>query len=238
MVGLLAVAEAYLDAVFAAHAAAVWAPGLLLGAGILLATWFPVAGALTAVACFPLGLLVGAPDIGGAGLIGLIGITAWAGWRLPRRRSLVVLAAAMAAGVLTSLLAGQSAWEAIFQPAILVPGWFLALRAGVSGFLLKVAPPEQLIEAVRTVAAGQGLLDPAVTLRVIAAFAATEPPAPPDPGLQQLTPHEQDVLRLLAEGLSNAEIAARRYLGEATVKTHLSRILMKLGLKTRVQAVV
>jgi DNA-binding NarL/FixJ family response regulator len=113
-----------------------------------------------------------------------------------------------------------------------------ALRAGVSGFLLKVAPPEQLIEAVRTVAAGQGLLDPAVTLRVIAAFAATEPPAPPDPGLQQLTPREQDVLRLLAEGLSNAEIAARMYLGEATVKTHLSRILMKLGLKTRVQAVV
>ncbi|MEU4422222.1 response regulator transcription factor [Actinoplanes sp. NPDC024001] len=113
-----------------------------------------------------------------------------------------------------------------------------ALRAGVSGFLLKVAPPEQLIDAVRTVAAGQGLLDPAVTLRVIAAFAGTEPPAAADPGLQQLTPREQDVLRLLAEGLTNAEIAARMYLGEATVKTHLSRILMKLGLKTRVQAVV
>ncbi|WP_328472042.1 response regulator transcription factor [Actinoplanes sp. NBC_00393] len=113
-----------------------------------------------------------------------------------------------------------------------------ALRAGVSGFLLKVAPPEQLIDAVRTVAAGKGLLDPAVTLRVIAAFAGTEPPAPPDTGLQQLTPREQEVLRLLAEGLTNAEIAARMYLGEATVKTHLSRILMKLGLKTRVQAVV
>jgi signal transduction histidine kinase len=133
MVGLLAVAEAYLDAVFAAHAAAVWAPGLLLGAGILLATWFPVAGALTAVACFPLGLLVGAPDIGGAGLIGLIGITAWAGWRLPRRRSLVVLTAAMAAGVLTSLLAGQSAWEAIFQPAILLPGWLLGVLSRTNG---------------------------------------------------------------------------------------------------------
>lgn len=113
-----------------------------------------------------------------------------------------------------------------------------ALRAGVSGFLLKVAPPEQLIEAVRTVAAGRGLLDPAVTLRVISAFAATEPPAPPDPGLEQLTPREKEVLRLLAEGLTNAEIAARMYLGEATVKTHLSRVLMKLGLKTRVQAVV
>jgi DNA-binding NarL/FixJ family response regulator len=112
-----------------------------------------------------------------------------------------------------------------------------ALRAGVSGFLLKVAPPEQLIDAVRTVAAGQGLLDPAVTLRVIAAFAGQEPPAPPAE-IGQLTPREQDVLRLLAEGLTNAEIAARMYLGEATVKTHLSRILMKLGLRTRVQAVV
>ena len=113
-----------------------------------------------------------------------------------------------------------------------------ALRAGVSGFLLKVAPPEQLVEAVRTVAAGQGLLDPAVTLRVIAAFAGQEPPAVRSAALDALTPREQDVLRLLAEGLTNAEIAARMYLGEATVKTHLSRILMKLGLRTRVQAVV
>ncbi len=113
-----------------------------------------------------------------------------------------------------------------------------ALRAGVSGFLLKVAPPEQLIEAVRTVAAGQGLLDPAVTLRVIAAFAGQEPDPPRAPVLDTLTPRELDVLRLLAEGLTNAEIATRMYLGEATVKTHLSRILMKLGLRTRVQAVV
>ncbi|WP_433307455.1 response regulator [Actinoplanes sp. CA-030573] len=113
-----------------------------------------------------------------------------------------------------------------------------ALRAGVSGFLLKVAPPEQLIEAVRTVAAGQGLLDPAVTLRVIAAFAGRPPEAPDREILDRLTPRELDVLRLLAEGLTNAEIAARIYLGEATVKTHLSRVLMKLGLRTRVQAVV
>ncbi|WP_328472040.1 histidine kinase [Actinoplanes sp. NBC_00393] len=133
VVGLLAVAEAYLDVAFAANAVAVWAPGVLLGAGIVLATWFPVAGALTAVACFPLGLLVGAPDIGGAGLIGLIGITAWAGWRLPWRRSLLVLAAAIAAGVVTSLLAGQSVWEGIFQPVILLPGWFLGVLSRTNG---------------------------------------------------------------------------------------------------------
>jgi DNA-binding NarL/FixJ family response regulator len=116
-----------------------------------------------------------------------------------------------------------------------------ALRAGVSGFLLKVAPPEHLVEAVRTVAAGGGLLDPAVTLRVIAAFAGQ-----PDPGhtasraaeLESLTNRETDVLKLLAQGLTNTQIAARLHLGEATVKTHLSRVLMKLGLTTRVQAVV
>jgi DNA-binding NarL/FixJ family response regulator len=113
-----------------------------------------------------------------------------------------------------------------------------ALRAGVSGFLLKVAPPEDLVAAVRTVAAGQGLLDPAVTLRVIRSFAGA--PAP-DPGraaeLAQLTERETDVLALVAAGLSNAEIAARLYLGEATVKTHVSRVLLKLGLRDRVQAV-
>lgn len=116
-----------------------------------------------------------------------------------------------------------------------------ALRAGVSGFLLKVAPPEHLVEAVRTVAAGGGLLDPAVTLRVIAAFAGQ-----PDPSrgtsraaeLESLTNRETDVLKLLAQGLTNTQIAARLYLGEATVKTHLSRVLMKLNLTTRVQAVV
>ncbi|GII89119.1 DNA-binding response regulator [Sphaerisporangium siamense] len=116
-----------------------------------------------------------------------------------------------------------------------------ALRAGVSGFMLKISPPEHLIEAVRTVAAGGGLLHPAVTLRVIAAFAAR-----PDPArtpvraaeLDSLTARETDVLKLLAQGLTNTQIAARLYLGEATVKTHLSRVLMKLNLTTRVQAVV
>ncbi|MGY2004369.1 LuxR C-terminal-related transcriptional regulator [Blastococcus sp. SYSU DS1024] len=113
-----------------------------------------------------------------------------------------------------------------------------ALRAGVSGFLLEVAPPEDLVAAVRTVAAGQGLLDPAVTLRVIRSFAAAPAPDPARAGaLAQLTERETDVLALVAAGPSNAEIAARLYLGEATVKTHVSRLLLELGLRDRVQAV-
>jgi DNA-binding NarL/FixJ family response regulator len=113
-----------------------------------------------------------------------------------------------------------------------------ALRAGVSGFLLKTAPPEQLLHAIRTVAAGDGLLDPAVTRRVIAASAAAPAPDPrAAAALATLAPREVEVLRLVAEGLSNAEIAARLYLGEATVKTYLSRLLTKLDLRDRVQAV-
>ena len=114
-----------------------------------------------------------------------------------------------------------------------------ALRAGVSGFLLKVSPPEQLIAAVRTVAAGGGLLDPAVTVSVIESFArAPSARTPRSAALDALTDRERDVLARLAHGRSNAEIAAELYLGEATVKTHVSNVLHKLGLRDRVQAVV
>jgi DNA-binding NarL/FixJ family response regulator len=114
-----------------------------------------------------------------------------------------------------------------------------ALRAGVSGFLLKVSSPEDLIAAVRTVAGGGGLLDPAVTLRVIESFASAPPSrVARSERLDALTGRERDVATLVARGLSNAEIAAELYLGEATVKTHVSSALMKLGLRDRVQLVV
>jgi DNA-binding NarL/FixJ family response regulator len=115
-----------------------------------------------------------------------------------------------------------------------------ALRAGASGFLLKNAPPEQLVEAVRAVAAGDGLLAPEVTRRVIEEFARRSPP-PAVPGadaLSELTERELEVLRLMARGLSNAEIAERLVITPGTAKTHVGRILMKLGLGNRVQAVV
>ena len=115
-----------------------------------------------------------------------------------------------------------------------------ALRAGASGFLLKNAPPEQLVEAVRAVAAGDGLLSPEVTRRVIEEFARRSPP-PEVSGmdaLDELTERELEVLRLMARGLSNAEIAARLVITPGTAKTHVGRILMKLGLGNRVQAVV
>ncbi|MEV4009941.1 response regulator transcription factor [Nonomuraea angiospora] len=114
---------------------------------------------------------------------------------------------------------------------------YAALRAGTSGFLLKVSPPEQLLEAIRVVHAGDALLDPAVTSRVIATFAGRAEPTP-SPRLAELTPRELEVLRLLARGLTNAEIAGELYVGEATVKTHVARVLMKLALRDRAQAVV
>ena len=115
---------------------------------------------------------------------------------------------------------------------------FTALRNGASGFLLKNAPPDQLIEAVRIVAAGESLLSPSVTRRIIEEFArAGAPTAAPDL-VDPLTEREMEVLRLVATGMSNAEIAERLYVGEATVKTHVSNVLLKLGVRDRVQAVV
>jgi DNA-binding NarL/FixJ family response regulator len=111
------------------------------------------------------------------------------------------------------------------------------LRAGASGFVLKDDPPEQLIEAIRTVAAGDALLSPAVTRRVITQFARKPRPEPPT-GLDELTAREREILRLIASGLSNAEIAGELYIGDTTVKTHVTHIFQKLGLRDRVQAVV
>ena len=112
-----------------------------------------------------------------------------------------------------------------------------ALRAGASGFVLKDDPPEQLIAAVRTVAAGDALLSPAVTKRVIRQFTRIQRPAPP-PGLEELTARERDIFRLIAGGLSNAEIAEALFISETTVKTHITHIFQKLELRDRVQAVV
>ena len=112
-----------------------------------------------------------------------------------------------------------------------------ALAAGASGFLLKDATAERLFDAVRVVAAGEALLAPSVTRRLIGRFAGRRPRAASG-ALDELTPRETEVLTLLAEGLSNAEIAARLVLGEETVKTHVSRILRKLDLRDRAQAVV
>ncbi|MFI9363565.1 response regulator [Kitasatospora sp. NPDC053057] len=115
-----------------------------------------------------------------------------------------------------------------------------ALRAGASGFLLKDAPPADLIAAVRVVAAGEALLAPSVTRRLIADFARNRPAKRRDPKLRLngLTPRETEVLELIARGLSNQEIAARLVLAEQTVKTHIGRILGKLDLRDRAQAVV
>ncbi|WP_407566174.1 response regulator [Streptomyces sp. 184] len=121
-----------------------------------------------------------------------------------------------------------------------------ALAAGASGFLLKDVTAEQLFDAVRVVAAGEALLAPAVTRRLIAEFARLRSSRPerggdqdgPGAPLAALTPRETEVLRLLAEGLSNPELAARLHVGEETVKTHVSRLLAKLGLRDRTQAVV
>jgi len=112
-----------------------------------------------------------------------------------------------------------------------------ALRAGASGFVLKDDPPEQLLDAIRTVSRGEALLSPAVTKRVIERFTQIPRPEPPKQ-LDELTERELDVFRLVARGLSNAEIGQELYISETTVKTHITHILQKLDLRDRVQAVV
>ena len=111
------------------------------------------------------------------------------------------------------------------------------LRAGASGFVLKDEPPEQLIAAVRTVAGGDALLSPTVTKRVIKQFTRAARPEAPK-GVDELTARELEILRLIADGLSNGEIAGKLYISETTVKTHVTHILQKLDLRDRVQAVV
>jgi DNA-binding NarL/FixJ family response regulator len=114
-----------------------------------------------------------------------------------------------------------------------------ALKAGASGFLLKTESPERLVDAVRTIAAGDALLAPEITRRLIDRFLTAPAPSPgPPPALADLTSRELELLKHLAQGLSNAEIAQTLYISEGTVKTHVARILFKLELRDRVQAVV
>ncbi len=117
---------------------------------------------------------------------------------------------------------------------------FRALQAGASGFLLKDAAPEAIVEAVRVVHEGHGLLAPEVTRRVIAEYGRAAPTVdqPPPPGFDQLTDREREVFALIARGRTNSEIAAELFVSEATVKTHVGRILLKLGLRDRVHAVI
>jgi DNA-binding NarL/FixJ family response regulator len=114
---------------------------------------------------------------------------------------------------------------------------FEALAAGASGFVLKDDPPEQLIAAIRTVAGGDALLSPAVTRRVIKRFTRLHH-KPPPPAVASLTARELDVFRLITDGLSNAEIGQRLFISETTVKTHVTRLLQKLSLRDRAQAIV
>ena len=113
-----------------------------------------------------------------------------------------------------------------------------ALQAGASGFLLKDVPADQLAAGVRMVAAGDALLAPTITRRLIEEFTSSAPASTPPPGLDELTPRELEVFRLVATGKSNAEIAAELFISDTTVKTHVTRLLMKLGVRDRVQAVV
>ena len=115
---------------------------------------------------------------------------------------------------------------------------YAALRAGASGFLLKDAAPTEIAAAIRAVASGEAWLDPAVTRRLIDEFnARPEPHAPTPAEMAQLTPREREVLTLMARGMSNADVAVELFISEATVKTHLARVMMKLGVREKAQAV-
>jgi len=114
---------------------------------------------------------------------------------------------------------------------------YAAVRAGASGFLLKDVEPAELVDAIRVVAAGNSLFGPAATQRLVERFVDTPAPVDGRP-LEQLTDREREILRLLASGLSNSELASRLYLSETTVKTHVSAVLRKLGVRDRVQAVI
>lgn len=113
-----------------------------------------------------------------------------------------------------------------------------ALRNGASGFVIKTTPPRELIAAVKACAAGEAIFGPSVMARLVTSYVERPEPRPAPPGAAELTPRESDVLRAMAKGLSNAEIGAELFLAETTVKTHVARVLQKLGVRDRVQAVV
>lgn len=139
------------------------------------------------------------------------------------------------------ILAAQPGTRVLILTTFGLDGYvYDALRAGASGFMLKDAPPEEIAAAVRIVASGDALLAPAVTRAVIEEFARHPPVAAPSPprAVEELTPREREVLDLLARGLSNPEICERLVISEATTKTHVARILQKLHLRDRVQAVI
>jgi DNA-binding NarL/FixJ family response regulator len=153
---------------------------------------------------------------------------------------------------ITSSAAGEGTRVLILTTFDLDEYAFSALRAGASGFLLKDVPPAELVSAIRTVARGDAVVSPRVTRRLLEEYAETLPDpgaeqgaagpggagGPEHPGLASLTEREREVLLAVADGLSNAEIAERLYVSEATVKSHVGRLLAKLGLRDRVQAVV
>jgi DNA-binding NarL/FixJ family response regulator len=139
------------------------------------------------------------------------------------------------------IVAGQPATRVLILTTFGLDGYvFDALRAGASGFMLKDAPPEEILAAVRIVASGDALLAPAVTRAVVEEFTRQRPAPPPvtPRAVEELTPRELEVLHLLARGLSNPEICERLFISEATAKTHVARILQKLDLRDRVQAVI